>query len=94
MKENIDAPNMPGLLDIVGNAPTPTAEQYYSSIPGGRELSDMPLQGIAETKVDPTEYLKGLSPEQLMAHFKKEQAGEEGFTYEKYLEKWFPEGGR
>ena len=87
----VDAPNMPGLLDIVSN-PTPATEQYYSGKAGGRELSEMPLQSIGETRVDPADILTGLSPEQLKALWKKQLSQEgEDYSYEEYLNKWFPE---
>lgn len=84
-------PKMPGLLDIVKN-PYPETEQYYSGLPGSRELSDMPLKSIGATRADPADVLTGLSPEQLKALWKKQLSQEgEDYSYEEYLNKWFPE---
>ena len=85
------APKMPGLLDIVSD-PTYQTQQLYSGSPGGRELSDMPLKSIGETRADPADVLSGLSPEQLKALWKKQLAQEDDdYSYEEYLNKWFPE---
>ena len=83
-QEMVDAPLMPNFLDITQETDPETYSYYNQRF---RQHSDVPVKGLAETVVNPTE---GLTNEQLLAAYKKQLAGEEDqYSATSWINKWF-----